>query len=505
MTGEILRPNGRPVQLNDLGFSLVSNNLSARVETFPGSAPGTRSGGSGLTPPVLRSAEVRELGTAVLQDDHPEREQEKQVDLLIPAGGPEDGRLLIYIDEAGAISFHLPQSDRQPPPGVRAGREGVLRFTIPLRRPEPATKAAPVRGVGGMVAKQVLKVVGWKVAGETVGQVGPALVRRWEAAQRPMRVLGPTNLFQPQAAALAGPIPAGGRSLLFIHGTFSRIATAFQGIPADAEFMNQITSRYGDRIFGFDHPTLATGVASNIMQLYENLAPGQHTFDIICHSRGGLVARALRDLNQEQLQERFAVDAERGNYEAELVDWGGDWQIPDGVQVTVDRILFVATPNNGTVLAQPDFLQKYLEIMMTATNLLPDIVDIGLDAVLTVAKLLVSQVMPALPGLDDQKPGGDFIKLLNQTPGPHDAAIEANYEPPAGLQAVMQMADRTVDLIFEQLENDLVVPTKGVSDWPGGDFQQPRQLTFSPAAGAHHLNLFQQPQTRQQLLAWLVG
>lgn len=504
MADEILRPDGRPVELKELGFTLVSKTLSARVETFPATAPGTRSGGSGLTPVVMQSADVRELGTVFLQDAQPERAQEKQVQLYIPAGGPEDGRILLYIDENGGISFHLPQTDRQPPTGIRAGREGVLRFDVPIRPPikEP-TETAPVRGVGGMLAKKVLKVIGWKLVGAVARQVGPPLVRQWEAQYRPMRTLNRVHLFEPQAPPLDTLIPPSERALLFIHGTFSRVAAAFKGINTDVDFLARLQERYGEHIYGFDHATVATGVATNAMQFYEKLAPGVHNFDIICHSRGGLVARALRDLTEDQLKQCFVQDCRRGKYEAELEAWGKAWRIPDGVQVKVNRILFGGTPNNGTVLAQPTHLKKYLEILMTATNLLPEFVDVTVDAILTVAKLLLNDVMPELPGLDDQKPNSDLLKLLRNAPAPEDAAIEADYAPPAGLQAIMRTADAAIDFVFSQEQNDLVVPTIGVSRWPGGAFQQIRCLSFTADKSVHHSTLFLQADSRRQLWDWL--
>ncbi len=504
MPEQTLRPDGRPVELVDLGFTLVSTSLSARVETYPGSAPGTRSGGPGLTGPVLRSAGVRELGTVTLQDAHPTRAQAKQVELFIPAGGPDDGRLLLYIDENGGITFHLPQLERQPPRGIRAGREGLLRFEVPLRPPVAEPETTPkVRGIGGMLAKKVLKVIGWKVVGVAARRVGPPLVRGWESEHRPTRALSWPTLFDPAAPDLESLIPPAGRSLLFIHGTFSRAATAFAGLAEDSGFLREIQARYGDHIYGFDHATLGSGVATNVMQLYRKFAPGVHNLDIVCHSRGGLVARVLRDLTEAQLKQRFAFDTERGQYDSDLTAWGRHWRIPDGVQLKVNRILFVATPNSGTVLAQPTHLKKYLDILMTATNLLPDGFDVTVDAILTVAKLLLSEVMPVLPGLDDQQPQSSLLPLLAPTPRPEDAAIQTNYSAPPGLQAVMRAADEVADFIFGQKENDLVVPTAGVSQWAEVVFEPERCLPFAAERGVHHCNLFSQAETREKLLAWL--
>ncbi|MFQ5613618.1 MAG: hypothetical protein ACE5H9_15950 [Anaerolineae bacterium] len=503
MSQETLRPDGRPVELEELGFVVVSRNLSARMEALPGSTPGVRSGGQGFTAPVMKSADMREMGTVILEDAHPERDEEKSVELHVPAGGREDGRLLLYFDENGAVTFHLPQAEERPPAGVRAGGK-MLRFEVPIRKPVKEEAAAPTRGIGGMAARKVFKVLGWKVAGAAAAQYGPRLVRRWENAHRPTRVVDRAGLFEPGAPARADLIPPAERTLLLVHGTFSRVASGFKGLDSDDAFLTAIDDAYGNSIYGFDHATVATGVATNVMQFYEKLAPGRHNIDIICHSRGGLVARALRDLSEQQLKERFALDAERGRYEDELKAWGQAWRIPAGVEVNVNCILFGGTPNQGTVLAQPAFLQKYLELLMTASNLLPEVADVTVDAILSVAKILLSEVMFELPGLDDQKPGSSLLELLQDSPGPRDAAIQADYRPPTGLQALMRTADALVDRIFQR-HNDLVVPNDSTSRWPEGSFEPDRLLAFAADKSVWHSSLFLQAETRQRMRAWLAA
>ncbi|MBB5498629.1 hypothetical protein [Paraburkholderia sp. MM5384-R2] len=497
-----LHRDGISAALPGLDILIASDSLDAMIETYPPASPGTRSSGSGLTPTVLRSSDVREMGTVVVNDIHPERKEKKSLALRLPGCSDADGRLVLYFDGDGRVSIHVPEIDTRPPPGVRASSGAVLRVDVELRVAEASGDGT--RGIGGIVAKHVLKVIGWKVVGAAARRVGPPLVRAWEAAHRPLRVLDNESLFVPKAQSGITHIPVANRSLLFIHGTFSRVAAAFSGIPEDDAFQQRIRERYGKHIYGFDHATLATGVATNVMQLFDRLSPGHHTLDVICHSRGGLIARALRDMNEAQLKQRFRIDVDRGVYDEGMINWGTNWRIPDGVTVEVDRIIFGATPNMGTSLAQPTHLQFYLEMLMTASNLLPEFVDVTVDAILATAKLLVAEVMPQLPGLDDQKPDSSLMALLSAVPDGLDAAVQADYVSSNKALTAMRAADRTMNIIFGKEKNDVVVPTDGVSLWSGGQFKASRILSFGEDAQVHHSNLFRQSTTRDHLIEWLM-
>ena len=82
-----------------------------------------------------------------------------------------------------------------------------------------------------------------------------------------------------------------GRALLFVHGTFSS-CDAFHDLPPAV--MEELSARYGGRLFAFDHPTLSDDPAANAEYLLAQLPAGTSlTVDIVCHSRGGLVAREI--------------------------------------------------------------------------------------------------------------------------------------------------------------------------------------------------------------------
>lgn len=87
----------------------------------------------------------------------------------------------------------------------------------------------------------------------------------------------------------------------------------------------------------FDHFTLSDDPRQNVQWLIDNMPDGTNlTVDIVCHSRGGLVARTLA----EQISS-FRLGSKR---------------------INVDRIIFVAVPNAGTALTDGVCAEKSLDL-----------------------------------------------------------------------------------------------------------------------------------------------
>ncbi|NNN06368.1 MAG: hypothetical protein HKL90_10750 [Elusimicrobia bacterium] len=84
------------------------------------------------------------------------------------------------------------------------------------------------------------------------------------------------------------------KTILMIHGFFSKVDEAFKDV--DYSLPN---STPDDVLLGFNHETLAHSPADNATQLIDLLNKWlifpsvKTTLDVICHSRGGLVARAF--------------------------------------------------------------------------------------------------------------------------------------------------------------------------------------------------------------------
>src|SRR6202008_2940188 len=93
-------------------------------------------------------------------------------------------------------------------------------------------------------------------------------------------------------------------------------------------------SLYEDRIFAFDHFTVSRTPDENARALLDALPKGPAVFDVITHSRGGLVLRPL----------------------VEMAKSLG----PNAIRFQLGRAVLVASPNDGTPLASPNRFEDFL-------------------------------------------------------------------------------------------------------------------------------------------------
>jgi hypothetical protein len=437
-----------------------------------------------LTPAVTAGAGARGVGD--VSDD--------EMLLQVPLARDE-AAVVVYIDEAGLISFHYAEAATAaaaPLPSRAFGAEQQLRFRLPLRS-GVSKKAGESRGWIAKVTSKIIKVLVVKVFPDQVGGFVARRVQAWEQKHRVAQGLHGGTWAQ---LLDANPTPVetlapyvGRRSLLLIHGTTSTTAGAFAGLTTQPALLDRLHSLYEGRVLGFNHHTMGVPVAENLRQFFGALAaqPGEYTFDIVCHSRGGLVARALAHLG----------DAGVG----ELT--GAAWQRPANVNVKIGRIVFVATPNAGTLLAEPERIPGFVERLANYVNALPDAcLTIASGALLSLAGAAAEVTLPRLPGLADQVPGSRLQQLLAPPAGGIDRfyAFSADYEPDGDLVSVIK--DGVADRIFGSMRNDLVVPSDGVATTPYFTLPVARTVAFPPARSVHHSAFFGQPEIAQ-IAEWL--
>jgi pimeloyl-ACP methyl ester carboxylesterase len=441
----------------------------------------------GAPPPIAEDSGTRSGGKIA----------EDEVVLKVPANGA-DSQYVIYQDEDGVMSVEIPE---RPEETESAGLRGdafsrVFHYRIRLRRSEAKGET---RGVLGVLGRKVMKVIARKL-GVAAGTRLAAYL--WESRARSFEGFhGCSKSFDAGALdELLTDKPEaftdwkrhdGKKSLLFVHGTTSTTTGAFGDLRIFPEKAKELFRRYEDRVIGFNHHTLGRGVAANAVTLYDELSQraGVYTFDIICHSRGGLLARVLKELDEAIIR---------------LLTNRPSWARPIQVAVKIDRIVFVGTPNAGTDLAAPENLPKWLNRMANLAAFIPDFAGAApLAAVLAVASDLATSVV-CLPGLADMAPDSPFLKKLN--PPAVDAesywGVEADYRAAGPLLRALE--DPIVDGLFQGKDNDLVVPTDGVSI-VGSTFILPdlKVKKFAPAESVSHTHFFTNEATWNHILAAL--
>jgi hypothetical protein len=407
-------------------------------------------------------------------------ESEPTIVAQVPSPGESMSQVVLLVDEDGLLTWHYPASGRSVGDGMRG--DDLLTYRIPLRTAADVSEDG--RGPLGWLGKKVLKVLVFQHLDELLGRAGRYLAGRWEEKHRwyGLRTVTATSGLDGEpvdwAGLTAGPV------LLLVHGTFSRGATAFSALPADE--LRRLCDAYGGRVVVFDHPTVSVDPVTNARWFAEQFAAGAPddawlVVDVVAHSRGGLVARALAEQ-----QDRLPLGGRR---------------------LDVRSAVFVGVPNAGTVLADTEHLGDLLD---TYTNLLDAFPDIGavdvLQVVLEVVKQVATGVAEGLDGLMSMNPGGDYLRALNKEPSEQAryAAIAADFSP-ASRDARHLAMDLIADRVF-RAANDLVVPRDG--GWevderalvPAG-----RRLSIADEQAVTHNSYFASPAVQERLRAWLPG
>jgi hypothetical protein len=500
-----LDAGSRPVELGG-GYRLTAPGIRGTATAHAGLTPGTRAPGledaTEALNEALRQTEVTEvqlveIDVTAAAPPAPDEEVrtpggEEGLVLEVPDLGETVGQVVLAIDEDGAMSWNFPvdAGGSLETPDVR-GPGQTKRFVI--RRVIPPVEAAgyqPDRGLIGMVGQKLLKVLVYPVTDPLLGKVGRHFAAAWEGRNRPYgtrrfddpgyRQKGVGSLTADDWVQLAS-----GPSLWFVHGTFSTSHGGFYRVPPD--MLAELHRLYEGKVAAFDHPSLSVDPVENAAQLSQFLPDGvEMTMDVIAHSRGGLVARAM----------------------------AGE---PSGALpgITVRKAVLVGTPNHGTALASPDHMMELLDRTTTLLNVIPpgpaSVVTEVLEAVITAVKVLGHAALKGLPGLASMDPGGEFLTRFNAgaSTGATYYAVAADFEPGGGLRSLARQARNLVmDRVFEDAANDLVVPTAGVfegSTDPGFPIPPERRLQFDRATGIDHGGYFDRPEVASKLREWLAS
>jgi hypothetical protein len=277
-----------------------------------------------------------------------------------------------------------------------------------------------------------------------------------------------------------------GRVLLLTHGIFSSLKGAFNDISdPTGPVLQHLRSIYGDNIIGWDHRTVAKTPLDNAREMLAALPAGMTPPDILCHSRGALVTRAM-------LEHSTLAASRKSRFSS------------------VGRAIFIAGATQGSQLASEAHLNRLLNIY-SAVGSIPALGAAGvvLNVIVGLLKVLSHGAtrLPSIQALSSDVASNTFLQDLNlplMTPTDKIVVAHANYDPSQGPLA--KLLDLNVDTVFGTA-NDMVVPftTAEVFD----KFQQVgTNVRFGTALVTQpvvmHLNFFSQPSIQQLLQTELI-
>jgi hypothetical protein len=442
------------------------------------------------------------------------RPMERTVDFALEVGDKESA--VVIIEQDGVYSWHLPSEIPDATVRTRGGPgKREVHFSITLGRSAGDTQEFKRRGfvsdfIVGKVRTFILKyVVEWgtgKLMHYLERNVQPGLVNMSSSDPAEWTRLDKLD----QLPISRSPA----RIMLFLHGTFSSTLGSYGALGATTEGQQllQTMQRSYDAVIGFDHPTLSLTPEENAQALLDALQSFSWEvpphIDIVTFSRGGLVYRAFSELLLPK------------------TTW----------RPHIDRVIFVAVPNAGTHLAEPDnwhaLLDLYTNLAAAAGKLLSKIPQLTIATKIfneliqslgALAKYLASQAVTEgdIPGLAAMEPDGPFITELNLTQVGQPSvtttfycAVTSEFEATIRggtldvpkefpKRLAMTLVDQVADRLFD-VANDLVVDTPSMTaiDKISGNFIKD-QFSFGKNPYVYHTVYFAQPEVALALSRWL--
>ncbi len=436
----------------------------------------------------------------------------------------EDEDAVVLLEENGVFRWILPTPGDAEGEGegegarVRSAGAGRARFSIAMRPPvagDGEEQPEQTRGlfndlISGAVTARVYKFFADKIAAELVDY---GLSRVDDILEGPVLIRGPeirdwVNVDDLTQLEVPSDRPA--RVLLMIHGTFSSTRGSFGGLcEGTGQAVLQGMLRSYDVIVGVDHRTLSRAPRENAGMIRDLLleAPWGEgpVLDVICFSRGGLVAR--------ELIERLLP----------VSDFSG----------RVRRTVFVATTNAGTELARPENWNDLVDTYTTlACNAMRAVGAVGgwlmgviggelVNGIGAFVKALAGRGITdgMVPGLAAMNPSGEVVRVLNASPLPERDGeaplyyrITSQFSAEADLIGSLRgglvdgakafIADRITGKLYKGIASDLVVHNPS-TDTLHPDLRYSGNLHFGANPAVYHVNFFLQEPVHRQLMTWL--
>jgi pimeloyl-ACP methyl ester carboxylesterase len=388
--------------------------------------------------------------------------------------------------------------------GVLFWRDGIPASGSSLRRSRAARADGPAAPDGALVLAKQFPVLAPNKVTAGIGTIdlhlNPSIPPTLRSRLRPLR-RQPDNKLVLDATDIAGPFS--GRTLVFVHGTFSNAENMLGEFAATSHGKNFLDAaasgekKYDNVVF-LEHATLAVSPVINALELGRFLAGSSGQIDVIAHSRGGLIVRWWLEAFGKSLV-----------------------LSPD----TPVRVVFAGSPLHGTSLAAPDKLQHAMSLfsnigtfaektMMLAGGANPflwvasSLVEVIVSVTGALANTpLLDALVALIPGLSGQSAvsNNHEINLLRLGPcavSPIYYVVKSNFETTNPGWKFWQnfrkdrMGDLAADIIFPG-DNDLVVDTPSMTEL--GELNFPLKVRdvcdFQTSPTVWHCNYFRQQQT----------
>ena len=404
-------------------------------------------------------------------------ESVKPIPLAVRCNSDEEAVLLSFED--GVWSWHFKNNDDMCNRDlISDGNQQINYFSVPFKVQDTTT-----RGVWSKVVHVIKFGKNWIQAGssEAIRQ----LLGDYEAGQ----IKEGFKLIEHSKGFIEGlekisdwgsikdQVKDKKKALLFIHGTASSLAGGYASVPV--KILEALKEEY-PVILGYDHATLSVTPEDNANNMLKTLKESGLLgmgvkFDVVTHSRGGLVLRSLVELC--------------------------------GGHSIVENVIMVACPAAGTNLANPKKWASLAKMINLLTNVFFFTGGVPLKVFFNLVGGLVKfastklEDPSAIPGIWAMNPNSDFIKKLNQVGNGINGTVKYNtirsdFEPSGIFKGGIKddIADSIADVYFGN-PNDLIVDTdKMVVSWPNG-IVSGNNFSYIPEDHVYHLNYFQKAAT----------
>ncbi len=290
--------------------------------------------------------------------------------------------------------------------------------------------------------------------------------------------------------------------LVLVHGSFVDTSSTFEKLwlehPAGVQRLFQ---HYDGAVYALDHPTLAASPIANARTLVQALPDGAR-LHLATHSRGGLVAEVLaRVIGQNGVGEDDLAFFADPAYEAQRAELLALSQLVKGRGLSVERVVRVACPARGTLLASKR-LDAYLSVLKWTLELAGvPVVPTFVDLVAEVARRRADPSM--IPGLAAMIPGTPMLEWLNAAPQalPGDLRVvsgDLQHGSTVGSWLKALLADA-----FFWTDNDIIVQTRSM--YGGAPRAGGSSFLLDQGPEATHFNYFGNRKTADAVVNALVG